>query len=474
MERLKSFSKRLWCGIILLAFLFPSCLCYGAQSTYFDVGIVEITTKETGSSNTDEATSKNNEKIQINGVWYDSFADFYVASGFSYIEKNDLVNELKYQYEHGGTVNKSYFYVDDSGENLVPLLINNSGLYTSFASIAYKYIVRTTAGKATIGGYQVMCFETDTSTQMYLTDAERTAVDQKAAAILSSARGSSNVETVKNVFSWFKNNVSYDYSGAKGNAYDALIGNNCVCAGYASAFQYIMEKAGIPCVIVTGLTSSGVGHAWNAVYVNSSWYYVDCTYGAGYNSDSWLLFGTNMIADIYSIGISSTSYDKSSAGRAADVTEAENKYYGGQTGGVTVSSSIATIVVGSDTSQSDNASNENVAGDESLIETTTEDTANLAYKEELIEDKLTLKESLLDSSLEAEVAADNAITTSTVANKKISNEKTARFNKSALFSVLTGFGIVIFAALILGIKYLIVNRKTIKKNIIRRKLARRQ
>mgnify|MGYP002853432023 CR=1 FL=1 len=427
---------------------------------------IEETTTDSEFETTTEAVSNavidsNSNLVNINGVWYNSIADYYVVCGFTYIDKDTLISRMKAQFASGGTVNESYFYIDDDGENLVKYLQNGSGLYSSFASIAYKYIIRTTAGNATLGGYQVMCFETNTTSQMYLSDSELTAVDAKASSILSLCNGSSNVETVINVFNWFKNNVSYDYSYTRGNAYDALLTNSCVCAGYASAFQYIMEKAGIPCKIVTGLTSSNVAHAWNAVYVAGKWYYVDCTYGAGSNSNKWLLFGTNMLADIYSIGISDSSYDASSAGTAKDVEEAESKFYSNSSGGVSTGQSVATIKAGTDTSVS--TAQETVASDEtSVIEDsaaievstpTYEKLSNLSLK------VIKLKEKRLDK-FSASVSMSNEDFSINTINSR--DRKT--YNKEAALAVVTGFG-----ACALGGFYAIAKNKFIKQLLFKRK-----
>ena len=93
--------------------------------------------------------------------------------------------------------------------------------------------------------------------------------------------------------------VSYDYQAAeepdKGGlaytAYGALVDNgeginNCaVCDGYAKAFLYLLKRAGIMSVKVSGTGGSAVGgipfegsHAWNAVLLDGDWYETDCTW----------------------------------------------------------------------------------------------------------------------------------------------------------------------------------------------------
>ncbi|MBQ7646426.1 MAG: hypothetical protein IJS94_04070, partial [Clostridia bacterium] len=60
-------------------------------------------------------------------------------------------------------------------------------------------------------------------------------------------------------------------------AYGCLVDKNAVCAGYASAYKYILDILGIDCVYVTG-KSMGVGHAWNRVALDGQGYYVDMTW----------------------------------------------------------------------------------------------------------------------------------------------------------------------------------------------------
>lgn len=59
-------------------------------------------------------------------------------------------------------------------------------------------------------------------------------------------------------------------------AYSALVNGKTVCAGYARAFQYIMQQLGIPCYYCRGY--SGENHAWNIVELYGDYYNVDVTW----------------------------------------------------------------------------------------------------------------------------------------------------------------------------------------------------
>lgn len=73
--------------------------------------------------------------------------------------------------------------------------------------------------------------------------------------------------------------------------YSAVLGES-VCRGYACAFKYLCDEAGIDCIVVTG-SMQGENHAWNMVKIDGIWCQVDCTAGddledVGYAVDySW-------------------------------------------------------------------------------------------------------------------------------------------------------------------------------------------
>ena len=58
--------------------------------------------------------------------------------------------------------------------------------------------------------------------------------------------------------------------------YGALVRKEARCEGYAKAFSYLCNLAGIENMIVTGYT--GVAHMWNMVKLGGNWYHVDVTW----------------------------------------------------------------------------------------------------------------------------------------------------------------------------------------------------
>ncbi len=87
----------------------------------------------------------------------------------------------------------------------------------------------------------------------------------------------SNYEKEKRVHDLLLDKITYR-TGAKMNqsAYSALVNEETVCAGYARAYQYLLQKLGIPCYYCTGF--AGEDHAWNIVALDDGYYNVDVTW----------------------------------------------------------------------------------------------------------------------------------------------------------------------------------------------------
>jgi hypothetical protein len=87
----------------------------------------------------------------------------------------------------------------------------------------------------------------------------------------------SDYEKEKYVHDKLLTKVSYNNSAAMNqSAYSALVNGQTVCAGYARAYQYLMQQLGIPCYYCTGY--SGENHAWNIVKLHGDYYKVDVTW----------------------------------------------------------------------------------------------------------------------------------------------------------------------------------------------------
>lgn len=95
----------------------------------------------------------------------------------------------------------------------------------------------------------------------------------------------SDIEKVAGIYYWLSNNVSYDIKNMYHGSYhvpdDVLTYKHAVCYGYATTFQALCNAQNIPCVIYTGWAYGADGtterHAWNEVYINGNWHFIDVT-----------------------------------------------------------------------------------------------------------------------------------------------------------------------------------------------------
>ncbi len=71
--------------------------------------------------------------------------------------------------------------------------------------------------------------------------------------------------------------ITYNINEMDQGAYTAMVKGEGVCAGYATAFQYLLQCAGIESFVVTGWGKGGC-HAWNTVKLGDDWYFVDLTW----------------------------------------------------------------------------------------------------------------------------------------------------------------------------------------------------
>ena len=109
---------------------------------------------------------------------------------------------------------------------------------------------------------------------------QRDAIEARAAEILDPVRDASPFEIVLAIHNAlavipYSNN---EQQPDRDNLYGALVRGAAICGGYASAFLYLTELAGIESVFIAGNSERGISHAWNAVRLDGSWHFVDVTW----------------------------------------------------------------------------------------------------------------------------------------------------------------------------------------------------
>lgn len=81
------------------------------------------------------------------------------------------------------------------------------------------------------------------------------------------------------VFETLIEKVDYDADSQENqNILSVFIYQSTVCQGYADAAWYLLDQLGIKSTIVTG-TANNESHAWNLVYLDDAYYYMDVTWG---------------------------------------------------------------------------------------------------------------------------------------------------------------------------------------------------
>ncbi|MBP3351331.1 MAG: hypothetical protein J6L65_02885 [Lachnospiraceae bacterium] len=141
-------------------------------------------------------------------------------------------------------------------------------------------------------------------------------LDSKVTQIMNGAE-STTYDKVKYFNEWLTKNNCYNSNLATAGhdvreCISALSGrtdtDGPVCEGYARAFKVLCDKAGIPCVLVSGNADNGSGtpeaHMWNYVQIDGKWYAVDVTWNdpsvqgvtgavSNHEREDYLLVGSN-------------------------------------------------------------------------------------------------------------------------------------------------------------------------------------
>lgn len=107
-------------------------------------------------------------------------------------------------------------------------------------------------------------------------------LDTKSKKFVSSLSGS-NVEKALAIYNWLIDLADYDETTSLPNTedpYGTIVLGRSTCCGFAYAFKYLCDLAGIDALYIVGYVSNSPTtlHAWNLVYVGE-WRIVDVTLG---------------------------------------------------------------------------------------------------------------------------------------------------------------------------------------------------
>ena len=137
---------------------------------------------------------------------------------------------------------------------------------------------------------------------------EKSAFDAKVSELIALAKRRSNVLYEQIVFlhdhmvrhTDYRMNVSHCF-----DAYGCLVLGKAVCAGYAAAFQVLMNRLGVECGRLHGSSSSQLtgetSHEWNYIRLQDGYYFIDVTWddpavagGSTGDNLSHVFFGLNL------------------------------------------------------------------------------------------------------------------------------------------------------------------------------------
>ena len=108
-------------------------------------------------------------------------------------------------------------------------------------------------------------------------EALRDIADRSRPIIAAANQLSSDIDKVKYIVDYMcaANEYPEDPSTCKYSysMYSAIVANEAICAGYASAFHYYMNALGIEATRV-----SSCGHQWNLILLDGDYYYMDVTW----------------------------------------------------------------------------------------------------------------------------------------------------------------------------------------------------
>jgi len=110
-------------------------------------------------------------------------------------------------------------------------------------------------------------------------------IEQIAEQILANiSSGADEYDKVKYVYEYIIRNTDYgEFTQDHQNICSVFLDKASVCNGYAKSMQYLLNKAGVSCILVNGVARES--HAWNIVKIDGAYYHVDVTWGdPSYNS----------------------------------------------------------------------------------------------------------------------------------------------------------------------------------------------
>ena len=149
-------------------------------------------------------------------------------------------------------------------------------LYSAYSAFVHDYpecFWITTGYNYTLKGSAIVSVQPQYSFSASEIPEAKARLDAVVNEILSGMVGESIFERALYLHDAVAKRVEYRHVGHHQTAYGALVDGEAVCAGYAAAYQLLLQRAGIEAYTVTGYSydpSSGdyIAHAWNLVMID--------------------------------------------------------------------------------------------------------------------------------------------------------------------------------------------------------------
>lgn len=107
-------------------------------------------------------------------------------------------------------------------------------------------------------------------------------IEAKADQWIQGAPQGDTYERIKYVYETLIDQVEYQEDSPQNqNIRSVFLEGKTVCMGYSKAAQYLLNRMGIFCTLVTGTVTGEKpsSHAWNLVKIKDQYYYMDVTWG---------------------------------------------------------------------------------------------------------------------------------------------------------------------------------------------------
>lgn len=132
------------------------------------------------------------------------------------------------------------------------------------------------------GGLQNMEVQPEYQTTGQEAQSLKSQIEAKADQWIQGAPQGDAYEKIKYVYETLIDQVGYQENSPQNqNIRSVFLEGKTVCMGYSKAAQYLLNRMGIFCTLVTGTVTGEKpsSHAWNLVKINDQYYYMDVTWG---------------------------------------------------------------------------------------------------------------------------------------------------------------------------------------------------